>query len=624
MKTFVVSLQHRTDRRRWFDDTNHEKIDYEIFNAINGKSFTYNMLVQSGFDTDKNWVDPIHNTHLTSGEVGCFLSHYGLWKKCVELDEPILILEDDAIVTDRFSYERLDELVKEYNFIYLGWLEMGRGWVDMGEPDPIDDELDRPVYPYWTLGYVVTPEAAKILLEERPQKSIIPVDEYLPKMMKSLNACGFRDNIVTPVGRDKFGTDVDPVNRYSFYLDFRTHVVTVGDDDSKCWRLHESTRSNGFKVKNIGAGVEWKGSDMSGPGGGQKVNILRSYLDKLPDHDVVLFMDGFDTFAATDLEEITRRYLEFKCKVLFAAEQYLWPDESLDFPECDTPYRYLNSGLYIGRVDELKKILKGKIEDHEDDQLFFQKKYLSGEYDIALDHECYVFQCHDLAVGVNFNKQLDNQITQCCPCLYHGNGADSAKRKLDELYFRLFGNTKQLTYIPTKNYHAFGNEIIMVDYLTKDMCDDLIDIANLDGGWDSLSYDKFPAQEIRLKNLKLWDAMVKHWEKYLYPVIEHYWQPMEMYGMRDAFVMRYSLDTQTSLALHTDASLVTGSVKLNDNYVGADLVFPRQNFSNRDIPVGKCLLFPGAVTHGHTCTELTEGVKYSLTMWSSRYSGDTV
>ena len=142
------------------------------------------------------------------------------------------------------------------------------GWVDMGEPDPIDDELDRPVYPYWTLGYVVTPEgSAKILLEERPQKSIIPVDEYLPKMMKSLNACGFRDNIVTPVGRDKFGTDVDPVNRYSFYLDFRTHVVTVGDDDSKCWRLHESTRSNGFKVKNIGAGVEWKGSDMSGPGG---------------------------------------------------------------------------------------------------------------------------------------------------------------------------------------------------------------------------------------------------------------------------------------------------------------------------------------------------------------------
>ena len=39
-------------------------------------------------------------------------------------------------------------------------------------------------------------------------------------------------------------------------------------------------------------------------------------------------------------------------------------------------------------------------------------------------------------------------------------------------------------------------------------------------------------------------------------------------GLRDAFVMRYSMDTQTSLGFHTDASLVTGSVKLNGDYEG--------------------------------------------------------
>jgi hypothetical protein len=116
----------------------------------------------------------------------------------------------------------------------------------------------------------------------------------------------------------------------------------------------------------------------------------------------------------------------------------------------------------------------------------------------------------------------------------------------------------------------------------------------------------------------------EHWQKVLFPVIERHWYPMEMYALRDAFVMRYSLDTQTSLRLHTDASLVTGSVKLNDDYLGADLYFPRQKVSNRDIPIGKCILFPGQVTHGHTCTELTHGVKYSLTMWTSRYRGDLV
>ena len=30
-------------------------------------------------------------------KIGCSMSHYWLWKKCVELDEPILILEHDAV-----------------------------------------------------------------------------------------------------------------------------------------------------------------------------------------------------------------------------------------------------------------------------------------------------------------------------------------------------------------------------------------------------------------------------------------------------------------------------------------------------------------------------------------------
>jgi predicted 2-oxoglutarate/Fe(II)-dependent dioxygenase YbiX len=76
--------------------------------------------------------------------------------------------------------------------------------------------------------------------------------------------------------------------------------------------------------------------------------------------------------------------------------------------------------------------------------------------------------------------------------------------------------------------------------------------------------------------------------------------------------------------LHNDASLVTGSVKLNDDYLGANLIYPRQNISNKDIPVGKMILFPGALTHGHECLPLRAGVKYSYTIWTQRYIGDTI
>ena len=139
----------------------------------------------------------------------------------------------------------------------------------------------------------------------------------------------------------------------------------VGSDDSKCEKLHNSSFHQGFKFLNIGKNVQWKGTDMSGPGGGQKINLLKNYINTLPDSDVILFADGYDTFVNEPIEEIERRFLEFKCKALFAAEEWCWPDESLadSFPEATmdfkgvtqpSPYRYLNSGLFIARVDELK------------------------------------------------------------------------------------------------------------------------------------------------------------------------------------------------------------------------------------------------------------------------------
>ena len=635
MKTFVISLQRRPDRKELFQKTNNS-LEYEPFDAIDGWEINHQWLINNGFDTYKDWIDPINNTHITHGEVACYLSHYYLWAKCIALNEPIIILEDDAIVSDRFSIKEIEDVIvrRGYNFLYLGYREMGTS-------KKIDKTFVRPDYPYWTVGYVVTPESAKILIQNR--KGIIPVDEYLPKKMGDLKPIAYKENVVDPWDRSVGGTDVDPTNRYSYFLDFKTHAITVGSDDTKCEKLYVSSEEQGFRFKNIGKNVVWKGTDMSGPGGGQKVNLLKNYINTLPDSDVIFFADGYDTFVNEKIEEIERRFLEFKCGALFAAEEWCWPDESLadSFPEATmdfkgitqpSPYRYLNSGLFIGRVSELKKILAEDIEDHEDDQLYYHKRFLSGEFDIRLDTECYVFQCYDPVVsnsnsnsfGFGERNQIYNPRTECFNCAYHGNGGADAKEHFEKLYASFYGSP--IVYIPTYNYDILEENMLLVDYMTPTMCDDLIAIADNHGGWGSLSYDKFPAQEIRLKELGsgFWGEMEEHWKKYLYPIIEQYWKPMEMYGMRDAFVMRYAMDTQRKLNLHTDASLVTGSVKLNDNYEGADLVFPRQNISNKDIPIGKCILFPGTVTHGHECTELKSGVKYSLTMWSCRYPGDSI
>ena len=621
MKKFIINLPDRTDRLDLFHKTN-PNINAEPFKYVfDGRQIDHDELIKLGFDTDKSWKDPILQTHLTKGEVGCFLSHWYVWQYAIESNETVIVFEDDAIIGDRYNEKEIQELLEVYNFIYLGYREMGKR-------EEVNDTIVIPDYPYWTVSYVVTPEAARILTTEHAKKNIIPVDEYLPIALKNCKPVAYKNNVVTPHSRSKVGSDVYASSREDFFIDFKTHHVTVGTDEWKCKKLYESARQNNIETINLGKGIVWEGGDMNKSGGGHKVNLLREYISMLPDHDVLFFSDAYDIILCTSLDEITGRYLEFKHDIIFSSERFCWPDEELATeiistnktiePYNDTPYKYLNSGMFIGKVKHIKKLLS-EIPNDSDDQLYYQKEYISKRHDIVLDLEGYIFTCHDPKVTIQ-QEQLYNPVTKCYSCVYHGNGGESAKEHYKTIYDKLY-STSLISYIPTHNYEIISDDIICIDFMTPYMCDRMIEIA--DGHkFDKLSYDKVPGKELRLKSMGLWEELEKHWLKTVYDISYKYWEPCHIYGLRDAFIIRYSMDTQRSLKRHHDASLVTGSVKLNDEYTGGLLEFPRQGISNSDIPVGKCLLFPGQVSHPHLSSELESGVKYSLTIWSSRYTGD--
>jgi len=621
MKKVVINLARRADRKKKFEEINHFLTDVEWLNALDMQNVSHDHLIQLGFDTNRLWRDPFHNRKMSKGEVGCFISHYYAWRHCVQLNEPIIIFEDDAKIDEaRWNEERFAELVETgYNLIYLGYNECEEAYV-------IDDELVIPEYPYNLHAYIVTPKAARILLSTNAKNAIIPADDYVALMLKKkdtgLLPVAFKEDIVSQHSREVLGTDVEPYSESDWFIDFKIHPVTVGTDRQKCIPLNDSAARNGIYPVNIGKNDNWH-NDMTQPAGGRKINLLREYIKTLPDHDVVLFTDAYDVFYADNLQTITERFVGFKTHALFSAERYCWPSEELseEFPKSETPYRYLNSGTFIAEVGELKRIIVDEIDDDADDQLYYQHQFLYGKHDIKLDYEGYIFQTHEPEIS-KANNQLYNPLTKTSGCIYHGNGGNDAKNKFDSLYRQFFPKLPTL-YLPTYGkFDILDRDMLVVDFMTQSQCEDLINIADTHGGWESLEYDKFPAREIRMKELGLWEELEKHWQKYLYPIIEEYWAPIEMYGLRDAFVMRYSTDTQTCLPYHHDASLVTGSVKLNDDYEGAELLFRRQGISNKDIPVGRAILFPGQVTHGHECTELLSGVKYSLTMWSKRNDYD--
>ena len=622
MKKFVINLPERTDRLDLFNTTNPFNGAEPFKYVFDGRQIDHDELIKLGFDTDKDWKDPILQTHLTKGEVGCFLSHWYVWQYAIESNETVIVFEDDAIISDRYDENEINELLESYNFIYLGYREMGKR-------EEINDTIVIPDYPYWTVSYVVTPEAARILTTEHAKKNIIPVDEYLPIALKNCKPVAYKNNVVTPHSRSKVGSDVYASSREDFFIDFKTHHVTVGTDEWKCKKLYESARQNNIETINLGKGIVWEGGDMNKSGGGHKVNLLREYISMLPDHDVLFFSDAYDIILCSSLDEITGRYLEFKHDIIFSSERFCWPDEELATeiistnktiePYNDTPYKYLNSGMFIGTVKHIKELLN-EIPNDSDDQLYYQKEYISKRHDIVLDLEGYIFTCYDPKVTIQ-QGQVYNPVTKCYSCVYHGNGGESAKEHYKTIYDKLY-STSLISYIPTHNYEIISDDIICIDFMTPYMCDRMIEIA--DGHkFDKLSYDKVPGKELRLTEMGLWEELEKHWLKTVYDISYKYWEPCHIYGLRDAFIIRYSMDTQRSLKRHHDASLVTGSVKLNDDYTGGLLEFPRQGITNKDIPVGKCLLFPGQVSHPHLSSELESGVKYSLTIWSSRYNGDT-
>ena len=618
MKTLVINLKDRSDRLTLFSKEN-PNLKFEVFSAVDGTKIEYAKLLEQGFDVNHDWIDPIESTPLTKGEVGCFLSHWSIWQKCIEKNEKVLVLEDDARVTNDFNLNEIDALSEIYDFLYLGWKEMK-------ESLPIDEKLVTPVYPYWGLAYVITPTAAKILVNEVAKRSIIPVDEYLPQKVKEFKVAGYSENVVNPVSRKELGSNILAKNRYDYFLDFNVHLCTVATDEEKSHKLKHSAKYFDSEVINLGKGVKWEGGDMKTQGGGHKINLVKEYLKDKSDSDIFIFLDGYDTFLFDNVDEILYRYKEWGAKAIFSSERFCFPDEGLApalkalNTNTHTPYQYLNSGMYIGRIGRLKELFAEELQNSDDDQLYVQKQYLQNPSGIDLDVEQYIWMTHETQIE-KVGKQLYNPITRCYGCAYHGNGGSYEKVRCQSLYESLYGKLGAFSYIPTRKYDILSDDIIVIDFMSEDMCQNMISLAE-DKTFNFMEGDKVPSQDLRLKEIGLWEQLKEHWNRTVYEIVYDYWNPCHMYGLRDAFIIKYEMDKQRSLRLHNDASLVTGSIKLNDDYEGGILEFPRQGVSNKDVPVGKCILFPGQVTHGHTSTELLSGTKYSLTIWSSRFEND--
>lgn len=169
-------------------------------------------------------------------------------------------------------------------------------------------------------------------------------------------------------------------------------------------------------------------------------------------------------------------------------------------------------------------------------------------------------------------------------------------------------------------------DIIITPFYTEDFCDYLVDIAKYyDGrfieyiryGNNKETNNTAPWNTLHMCHISqlLFEDFCGHYKKLILPLIHEHFICSGIDAWYSPFIVKYDTPGQ-NVDLHNDTSRFTLNVKLNTNFEGAELHFPRQGWSNKDIPKGWCFLWPSQVTHPHEADPLICGVKYTLASWT--------
>lgn len=166
---------------------------------------------------------------------------------------------------------------------------------------------------------------------------------------------------------------------------------------------HESKETNiektfkFFKVPYVvkGRGIKnWVNTMKAGLLAEYLPNISTKYTMGIDSHDVLLLKE------ANGIIDVFEK--DFNCDMLFNGELVSYPEnnELAKFEKSiygESPFRYLNSGVWIAKTEFLKKVMKDILElkssRPRSDQEIYRKLHQKYYPKIQIDHKCKIFQC---------------------------------------------------------------------------------------------------------------------------------------------------------------------------------------------------------------------------------------
>lgn len=222
------------------------------------------------------------------------------------------------------------------------------------------------------------------------------------------------------------------------------NVYTVANRYNKQLdQLVESTKYHNLNISIVGLSHHWRGLTC-------KMIWLNQYFDyqKMPDDQLYLFVDAYDTFVCCDQLELIKKFKEFGKDLVFSAEKVCWPDkEKKDFyPESPTVMRYLNSGAYMGYVGAFRQAYHQIQPPYKNrDQRMWTKYYLENQDKVALDYQSRLFLS---LTRIDIDNELIKKderpyysVTKQSPSIIHANGP--CKNQYDQIYAQFYPNYAQ-------------------------------------------------------------------------------------------------------------------------------------------------------------------------------------
>ena len=195
-------------------ENNFKKIGFKNvnqFKAIDGRKFDVDTLFHNNKISIRSYNDLIigreqHSGLPSLGAVGCTMSHYKLWKKCLEDNLPFIIIAEDDVIIKNFSKDVQNKIIKiisKPNAIFLS-------------PHSCKLLFKKPITQFWGLSFYIISKGACEQLVKYAFPIDVQTDYYIAHLdtIKKVNVEGF--NITSNNGRPtSIQTDIHNKKLYS-------------------------------------------------------------------------------------------------------------------------------------------------------------------------------------------------------------------------------------------------------------------------------------------------------------------------------------------------------------------------------------------------------------------------